>query len=154
MKENSLITELRTISEFMSGKRAEFYKQMIKDAKPIEVVRLSEVFTPEKIDLIEMSIRPKQKECYRNALLLSTLIPEVLYVEGKMTCCRCFGIDHAWNKVGDKYIDITAELVLKKDPTLEEYMSLGEYEYQEAEPIVLKSGFYGEIYSTLYIEKL
>lgn len=32
-----------------------------------------------------------------------------------MTCCGAFGIEHAWNKVGDKYVDITMELALQRE---------------------------------------
>lgn len=67
-----------------------------------------------------------------------------------MTCCKCFGIEHAWNKIGDKYIDITMELVLHRDPTQEEYLSLGEYSEDVISPIVLETGFYGNIYSIVY----
>lgn len=92
MKENSLVIELQHFAVFMEGRQKKFYDQMIKDAKPIEVVRLSEVFTPEQIDFIKKAVRPKAKECYRNAHLLTSIFPEALYVEGKMTCCKCFGI--------------------------------------------------------------
>lgn len=114
VKENSLIVELRTFAKLIGeeGRQAEFYRQMLRDAKPIEVVRLSEVFTDTEIKAIKRFVNPKVKECYRNATLFSHIYPEVKYVEGKMTCCGAFGIEHAWNKVGDKYVDITMELVL------------------------------------------
>lgn len=150
MKENSLVIELQHFAGFMEGRQKKFYDQMIKDAKPVEVVRLSEVFTPEQIDFIRKAVRPKAKECYSNAHMLTSIFPEALYVEGKMTCCKCFGIEHAWNKIGDKYIDITMELVLHQDPTQEEYMSLGEYSEDVITPIVLETGFYGNIYSIVY----
>ena len=34
------------------------------------------------------------------------------------------GIEHAFNKIKDKYVDITAELVLGKDVTKEDYISI------------------------------
>lgn len=155
-KENSLIVELRTFAKLIGeeGRQAEFYRQMLKDAKPIEVVRLSEVFTETEIKAIKRFVKPKVKECYRNATLFSHIYPEVKYVEGKMTCCGAFGIEHAWNKVGDKYVDITMELALKRDPTKEEYMSLGEYDEETITRITNKTEFYGNIYNELYKEKL
>ena len=151
-KENSLIVELRTLAEIIGeeGRQAEFYRQMLKDAKPIEVVRLSEVFTDTEIKSIKKFVNPKVKECYRNATLFSHIYPEVKYVEGKMTCCGAFGIEHAWNKVGDKYVDITMELALKRDPTKEEYMALGEYDQETVVSICSEVGFYGSVYSILY----
>ena len=67
-----------------------------------------------------------------------------------MTCCGAFGIEHAWNKVGDKYVDITMELVLDRDPTKEEYMALGEYEQETVVSICSEVGFYGSVYLILY----
>lgn len=60
-KENSLIVELRTFAKLIGeeGRQAEFYRQMLKDAKPIEVVRLSEVFTDTEIDDEEMKYLEK-----------------------------------------------------------------------------------------------
>lgn len=67
-----------------------------------------------------------------------------------MTCCGAFGIEHAWNKVGDKYVDITMELALEKDPAQEEYMVLGEYDQETVIDICNEVGFYGSIYPILY----
>lgn len=155
VKENSLIVELRTFAKLIGeeGRQAEFYRQMLKDAKPIEVVRLSEVFSPAEIKAIEVLVYPKKKQCYRNATLLSHInhiFPDVKYVEGKMTCCGAFGIEHAWNKVGDKYVDITMELALKRDPTKEEYMALGEYDRETVIGICRELGYYESIYPILY----
>lgn len=151
-KENSLIVELRTFAKLIGeeGRQAEFYRQMLKDAKPIEVVRLSEVFTEFQIMEIKRIVKPKVKECYRNALLFAQYFPDVKYVEGKMTCCGAFGIEHAWNKVGDKYVDITMELALQRDPTKEEYMALGEYDQETVVSICTELGWYGNIYPILY----
>lgn len=154
-KENSLIVELRTFAKLIGeeGRQAEFYRQMLKDAKPIEVVRLSEVFSPAEIKAIEVLVYPKKKQCYRNATLLSHInhiFPNVKYVEGKMTCCGAFGIEHAWNKVGDKYVDITMELALKRDSTKEEYMALGEYDRETVVGICRELGYYESIYPLLY----
>lgn len=65
VKENSLIVELRTFAKLIGeeGRQAEFYNQMLKDAKPIEVVRLSEVFTDTEIKAIKRFVKPKVKEC-------------------------------------------------------------------------------------------
>ena len=85
IKENSLIVELRTFAQLIGeeGRQAEFYRQMLKDAKPIEVVRLSEVFTDTEIKAIKRFVNPKVKECFRNATLFAHIFPEVKYVEGK-----------------------------------------------------------------------
>lgn len=155
VKENSLTVELRTFAELIGekGRQAEFYRQMLKDAKPIEVVRLSDVFTDYELKAIKRNIKPKVKECYRNATMFAHIYPNVKYVEGKMTCCGAFGIEHAWNKVGDKYVDITMELALDRDPTEEEYMVLGEYDQETVINICSEVGFYGSVYHILYNKK-
>jgi hypothetical protein len=150
VKENSLIVELRTFAGFMEGRQKEFYNQMLKDARSVEVVRLSKVFSPDEIKAIKTFVKPQVKECYRNATLFAHIFPEVKYVEGKMTCCGTFGIEHAWNKVGEKYADITMELALGRDPSQEEYMALGEYEQNTVVDIVSKEGFYTSIYPIIY----
>lgn len=155
VKENSLIAELRNIAQFLGkGKQAEFYRQMLKDAKPIKVVRLSEVFTETQIAAIKRCVKPKAKECFRNATLFAQNFPDVKYVEGRMTICGALGIEHAWNKIGDKYVDITMELVLERDPTKEEYITLGEYDRETVCNICIESGWYGNIYPTLYGQKI
>lgn len=92
--------------------------------------------------------------CYKNAHLLTKIIPGAVYVEGKVTCLGAFGIEHAWNKIGDKYVDITMELALGRDVNEEEYMSLGEYDEETITRITNKTEFYGNIYNELYKEKL
>lgn len=68
-KENSLIVELRTFAKLIGeeGRQAEFYRQMLKDAKPIEVVRLSDVFTETEIKAIKKFVKPQVKECFLNS---------------------------------------------------------------------------------------
>lgn len=152
VKENSLIVELRTFAKLIGeeGRQAEFYRQMLKDAKPIEITRLSEVFTADEIKAIKRFVRPQAKECFRNATLFAHIYPEVKYVEGKFTVCGTFVTEHAWNKVGDKYVDITMELALDRDPTEEEYMALGEYDQKTVVSICSEVGYYGNIYPILY----
>lgn len=65
-----------------------------------------------EIELIRRVVRPEVKGCYRNAHLLTLLFPDrVRYVEGKTH--TVIPIDHAFNRVGDKYIDITFEFALE-----------------------------------------
>lgn len=145
-KENVLIKELQTIAGMVSGSQAEFYNQMLKDAKPIKVSKLAEVYSVMEIAKIKTFFNPQPKLCYKNATLFALYFPGVEYVEGKMTCGRKFGIEHAWNKVGDKYIDITMELALERDPSEEEYLVLGEYDAETLSKAYSDRGYYGEIY--------
>ena len=42
------------------------------------------------------------------------------------------------------------ELALKRDPTKEEYMALGEYDQETVVSICSEMGFYGSVYPILY----
>lgn len=152
-KENVLIEELRTIAGIVSGSQAEFYNQMLKDAKPIKVAKLAEVYSTQEIAQIKALVDPQPKLCYKNATLFALYFPGVEYVEGKMTCFGKFGIEHAWNKVGDKYIDITMELALERDPSEEEYLALGEYDAATVSKICLDREYYGEVYQEMLRKK-
>lgn len=51
------------------------------------------------------------KACYSNAFsIVHEILPNALYIEGYYL--HLFPLAHAFNKIGDKYFDITTELVL------------------------------------------
>ena len=104
------------------------------------------------MDYIRHVIKPKPKECYRNSHLLCEAFPErILYCEGKTNVP--IPIDHAFNKVGDAYIDITFELALHENPSIYEYVTFGEYDAKTIRKVVLETGYYGEIYKWLYNQR-
>lgn len=156
-----LIEELKKFAELIKGNALQerFYQRMINDAEVVEMTKISSVFSPKEIEMIRACVQPKQGEYYKNAILLANLFPErVKYVEGKFLVGGIIGIEHAWNKVDDKYyVDITSEMVLKKDPTAEgeEYMKL----YEECAEVVVdftlkdKNGMCGGIYNDLLIKE-
>ena len=147
---SKIIDELKQISKLLSGKQKEAYEEMISDAKDIKVVPLSEVFTAHEIEVIRKVVRPKQHECYKNAYQLTTLFPDkVKHCEGKMTVAnKLISIEHAWNKIDGKYVDITMEMVLGNDMTKlnEEYAVLGEWDANSLIDISSKMEFYGGVY--------
>lgn len=119
----------------------------------IRIAPLSEVFDEETIKLIKTQIRPEPKLCFKNATLLCTMFPDrVKYVEGKFTVAHTISTEHAWNKVGDKYIDITMEIALECNPAEEEYIALGEYDESEILPYLFESKVYGGIYEQKFLE--
>lgn len=153
MERSRLKQELIDLAAIMCGNQLSFYQAVIADAHDTPVVPLSKVFTAEEIELIRSVVRPQAKMCYRNAHMLTSLFPSrTLYVEGKMSLCGMgFGIDHAWNRVGDCYVDITAELALGEKPK-EQYLAFGEYPIATINRVCHKKGTFGEIYKSLYIE--
>ena len=153
---NSIRQELESFAKLCSGTQRKFYEQQLKDLKDVRVVPLREVFSAEEIKRIKKYVQPKPKMCYRNAHRLCEVFPEkgIEYVEGYTTIFDgTFPIEHAWNKVGDKYVDITFELALKNDVTKEIYMSLGVYSWRTLLQTSLATGCYGDIYRTTYINK-
>lgn len=154
VNKSKIIKELCRLAELMSGKAKKYYESMIADATPIRIAPLSEVFDEETIKLIKTQIKPESKLCFKNATMLCTLFPDrVKYVEGRFTVCGLFSTEHAWNKVGDKYIDITAELALgHTNLNEEEYVSLGEYDDNEVLSYCIQSKVYGGIYERKFLE--
>jgi len=86
--------------------------------------------------------------------LLCQLFPErVQYCEGKVLAF--FPIEHAFNRVGDKYVDITFEFALNDTELLQhEYVVFGEYDLQTINRVTKETGYYGDIYRNVYIERV
>lgn len=155
MKENSLITEIKEMAILTSGIQKEYYDDMVKNARAVKVVSLYSIFPKSRVEKIRHIINPQAKECYKNAYNFATLLnlDNVKYCEGKFSVCG-LGIDHAFNKIGDKYVDITAEFVLGKDVTKENYILIGEYGQNDIRRIALKTKEYGGVFNELFIENL
>jgi len=54
-------------------------------------------------------VKPAIKECYKNSLMLTMILPEAEYWEGFSN--GIIPVSHAWNKYKGYYIDITWELL-------------------------------------------
>ena len=126
MNGNPIIKELEEFSKLRIGNELQqaYFEQLYKDAKPVKCVPLAEVFTPAEIRIIKKVLRPKKHQCYRNSALMTELFPErCKYVEGFgwNTMSR---VEHAINRVGDKYVDVTWELCLKLDVSSQPYAAL------------------------------
>lgn len=81
-------------------------------------------------------------------------IPPVKYVEGLTYEPGLLPIEHAFVKIGDKYIDPTFERALHIDVTKCEYVALVELEWPELAAIQAKTGYYGEIYDYLFKQRI
>lgn len=130
--------------------QADFRKTVFEDARDVKVVPCSEVFTKEEIARIKRNIRPKKKQCYKNATLLADMFG-CEYCEGYML--HVFPVEHAFNKVGDKYVDITVEFALKEDVKKIEYTVIGTYTKEEVKGVCLRTSMYGNVYNEKYIER-
>ena len=159
MEDNPILQEIDAFAKLCGGNQGEFYRQMQRDAKVIKISSIYDVFTDEEIKTIKRTIMPKKKMCYKNASLLTKSFigrqKDIKYCEGKMTVFKSFSYDHAFNKVGDKYVDITMELALGKsfDKIKDEYyVVLVECDMQELVDAEINSGVYGNVYAQRFIE--
>jgi len=83
-----------------------------------------------------------QKQCYKNAAQLCTSCPGVKYVEGEISY-HGIPIEHAWNKIDDKYFDITKDVLFNGSTDYAEYVSIIELSDTELYEFMIETGTYG-----------
>lgn len=151
--ESVIIEEMRAFLQLgLNPKQRQYFADTIAVAKRVEIVRAADVFNDYELEIIRDVLKPQPQQCYRNAHLLCQLFPErVQYCEGKVLAF--FPIEHAFNRVGDKYVDITFEFALHENPSIYEYVTFGEYDAKTIRKAVLETGYYGEIYKWLYYQR-
>ena len=147
-----IINEMKQMASLMSGNQREYFDQMVRDARSVKVLKLADVLTEEQVSIIK-KIKIQQKQCYKNATLITQAIPDVEYVEGKVGISPEFflPIEHAWNKLGDKYFDATAEIL---GIEFGEYVFLIEVNSKEVMNIAIENEFYGDVYRFKYLQRL
>lgn len=63
---------------------------------------------------------------------MAQYFPDVVYVEGELGIAGVIGTEHAFNRKGDKYFDVTMEMCLGSDVTKESYVSILEEDDKDA----------------------
>lgn len=148
--ENNILQSLNKYFENSDNDRM-YFVDLFNTAKPVKIVPAADVLEDYELEYIQHVIKPRPKQCYRNSHLLCEAFPErILYCEGKTNVP--IPIDHAFNKVGDAYIDITFEFALHENPSIYEYVTFGEYDAKTIRKAVLETGYYGGIYKWLYYQ--
>jgi hypothetical protein len=136
------------ISACKGSKHAEFIQSIKADLKPCDVVSVRELFTEEQIRIMKTLVEPKQ--CFMNAFRIADILrhpdSRIQYVEGRVLVANFLPIEHAWNKVGDKFFDVTFELILGYDVTKEAYAVMAEYGVDYVRGVLLERGYWGGIY--------
>ena len=146
-----IIEDLKGFASLTAGKQKEYFEQVVRDAHSVKVCKMEEVLSPQQIKVVK-SIKYKQKECFKNATLVTQLLPKVKYVEGKVGAFGLpIGIDHAWNEYNGKYFDVTAELVLESE--FDEYVAFIEVNAVEVMQIAINNEFYGSVYYSKFVER-
>lgn len=131
-KENFMISQMQRIASITSGRQREFFNFKLRHAKEVAPVSIRDVFTADEIEWIMEEVKPEKKQCFKNATLITQLFPDVVYVEGEFGFAGVIGIEHAFNRRGDKYFDVTAEICLGINVTKESYVSILEEDDKDA----------------------
>lgn len=165
METNRIIEELRARAALgWNPEQQAWFDQQANDARPVQCVRMRDVFTQKQLDFLKRwGYKTQQKMCYRNAAELVRLIAgngafdltrePVRYVEGYAYCYGLLPIEHAFVKIGDRYIDPTFERALHRDVRKEMYASCIELDPETMARYQLETGFYGELYVYDYMCK-
>lgn len=167
METNRIIDELKAVAGLdWNPEQKAFYEQRAADARPVECVPMRDVFTPEQLQFLfkNTGYKTQQKMCYKNAAELvervewmaahfDSGVPEIKYVEGYAYSYGLLPIEHAFVKIGDKYIDPTFERALHRDVRKEMYASCIELDTETMARYQLETGFYGELYQYDYLCK-
>ena len=167
MKTNVIIQELRSRASLgWEPEQQAWFDQQANDALPVQCVQMRDVFTPDQMEMLFKNIgyKTQQKMCYKNAAQLvesiewmaghyDPNIPPVKYVEGYAYCYGLLPIEHAFVKIGDKYIDPTFERALHRDVRKEMYASCIELDPETMARYQVETGFYGELYVYDYMCK-
>lgn len=161
--DNSVADMLQQFVTLTSGYQKEYYKKRLDCLNRVPMHSVHELFDKETADLLKRLGRFKKKECYANALHASEIIqsmgevyilgekvenPEVKYVEGYVLV---FGIpiDHAFNRIGDHWFDVTMDFALG-DKEVSPHYSVGEWNYAEALRMMCEEGFYGGLFDKVF----
>lgn len=119
--------------------QGKFYQTKIDNAKPVILTSVRELFSEEEIQRLRRSVRPAMHGCFATAQRLS-MFHGFEYVEGEWGVGGGFGIEHAFNRKGDKYFDFTSELVLGKNVEEEEFISVAEFSQDFVRKACVESG--------------
>ena len=147
---------VRTIAELRADLQLEtdpekrrYISSIIAAAKPVRVSRAADVLEDYELEYIRHVLKPKVRQCYRNAFLLCEAFPErISYCEGFINAP--ITIRHAFNKIGGDYVDITIEFALGEPPEAFEYVECGEYGLEEITAAAKGSGHYGYVFDWYY----
>lgn len=143
-------TEVEQFRSISSGLQRKYFSVLSSIIKEIRVSKLADVFTKDQIDEIRRKVNPQPKQCYRNAQIFASLFNRVQYSECRLDVENVLSVDHAINKVGDKYVDITLELCLKENPEDRVYILIKDFDFDIVRKVQQETQAYSNVYETLY----
>lgn len=153
-EDNSIIlTYLKDILKLnLSENQKKILEWKLSNAKKIIMTPVKNIIEeyPELEKLLQLN-KFKKGDCFKNAYTISTrhFQEEILYIEGEVTI---YGvpIEHAWNKIGNKYFDVT----LNEDKFIGECVSFVELTPEQIMTYASKTGVYGGYLTQNYIDYL
>ena len=148
MKENPIIEYLKQLAGMSwAPDQKGFYVERAKRAREVNCVPLEDAFSQDVVERIRWAYRAEIRQCYKNAADLVILLghtEKVSYVEGYVLSCG-IPIEHAFVRVGDKYVDPTFELALHENVRGHTYVSCYEFEPVKMAKYLIKTKQYGNL---------
>ena len=159
METNRIIKELRARASLdWNPEQKAWFEQQANDARPVQCVRMRDVFTQDQLRFLfqTMGYKNAAELVQRIELMAHVYGPDVpvsKYVEGFAYCYGIMAIEHAFVKVGDKYIDPTFERALHCDVRNEIYVSCIELDCGTMSMYQAETGYYGGFYLYDYFKR-
>lgn len=125
-------------------KQKEFFNWQLHNAKQITITPLDELLMkyPQLKEYVDQEAEVVMKQCFKNASQATMFLPEVKLVEGYIDV-HGLSIEHAWNRIGDDYFDLTQDIALKDYDRSKEYVAIAEYDREDVFEYSDKTGTYG-----------
>lgn len=95
---------------FPEGKQREYWQKFRDSAD--EFIKADTELTNQQKELVKgvaKMVRPQPKECYHNSQLMVLFEPELKYYEGMIITRIGIPIEHAWNTLEGKVVDVTLQ---------------------------------------------
>jgi len=152
---DAVTTMLSFMAKLGSGMQQKLAQAKLDCIQEVTCTPLAELFDEETIEKIKRRVHPVVKECYANALHTAECLVEqnVEYCEGYIIF-QGIPIEHAFNKIGDKYFDVTQELAIGHDPSEQTYAVIGSWDPETALMVMASGPYqcYGEVFDKEFIE--
>jgi len=150
-----LISHMEAFVKLTSGKQKEYWEWKVQNAKLLKHVKTNEI----RRDYPDIDYYLKHheydvnfKECFRNAGNMCINVKNVKYVEGEISY-KGIPLDHAWNKIDDKYFDITKDILFPKNSDYAEYVSIIEMNKEEYIKFILKYKHWGGFIAEKFLKE-
>lgn len=153
---STLKNMLEKMSQYGSGMQKELAKAKLNSMKVVKAKKIADAINSDVVDIIKQRVRPEKKNCYANSLHAAEFLRDydVRYCEGWLLF-HGFPIEHAFNKVGDEYFDVTEEFALDGNPEDFTYVVLKDWDPGTALMVMASGPYkcYGEVFDKEFISE-